>query len=58
MTLEIGSDVDMRDVDFTGMDMTLGYDIANIPGLEVFGKVTTDDEWNMGDIHVGATFSF
>jgi len=58
MDFSIGTDVNLRDVGFTGMDWTLEMDIESVPGMGVFGKITTDKDWEAGDLNIGATFSF
>jgi len=58
MEFAAGTDVNLRDVGFSGMDWTLKMDVETVPGMQVFGTITTDKDWDTGDLHVGATFSF
>mgnify|MGYP000176648695 CR=1 FL=1 len=56
--IAVGSDINMRDIDFTGLDYTATMPIEGIRGMEMFGTVKTDDEWDFDDVHVGVTFNF
>jgi hypothetical protein len=40
------------------MEYQVTLPVTSVTGLEVYTKTTTDDEWGMGDISIGASFSF
>ena len=57
--VEVGPNImDLEDIEFTGMEYELTLPVTSVTGLEVYTKTTTDDEWGMGDISIGASFSF
>lgn len=41
---------------FTGVDFEATYGISN--NLEAFGEVSTDNDWEFGDVTVGTRLSF
>ena len=57
--VEVGPNImDLEDIEFTGMEYQVTLPVTSVTGLEVYTKTTTDDEWGMGDISIGASFSF
>ena len=58
-SFEVGPNViDLEDIEFTSMQYEITAPIASISGMEVYGKTTTDKDWGIGDISIGASFSF
>ena len=41
---------------FQGLDLEAGYSMT--PSLRTYGKVSTDSDFEFGDVTVGASFSF
>lgn len=58
-SLEVGPNIfDLEDIEFTSMEYEVTVPVVSVTGLEVYGKTTTDKDWGVGDISIGASFSF
>lgn len=62
LDFELATTFDMLDIDdgmddlFQGVDLSVGYDLTS--QLGVYGEVSSDDNWNFGDVKMGVTFAF
>ncbi len=58
-SVAIGPNImDLEDIEFTAMEYEVTLPIAGVTGMEVYGKTTTDEDWGLGDVSIGASFSF
>ena len=58
-SVAIGPNImDLEDIEFTAMEYEVTLPIAGVTGMEVYGKTTTDKDWGLGDVSIGASFSF
>ena len=59
--LSVGSTFDLMKLNesdvFKGVDFEVEYPIG-LTGLEAYGKVSTDSDFEFGDIKIGASFKF
>jgi opacity protein-like surface antigen len=52
----VGTDINLADVEFVGLDFDVTYDVnAN---FELYAEVSTDSDFKFGDLIVGGTLSF
>jgi hypothetical protein len=54
--LTIGTDIDLADVYFVGLDLEASYDLND--SFNLYANVSTDENFNFGDVVIGATVSF
>ena len=59
MAVYVMNDGDLRDVKYDGVELGMEYKMDNSMVSPVLkAKVGYDEDWNRGDIFVGATFNF
>ncbi len=54
--LTISTDINMTDVYFVGLDLEASYDLND--SFDLYANVSTDENFNFGDLVIGATVSF
>ena len=57
--VEVGPQTfDIENIEFTGMDYKITVPVKWVDGLEAYTETTTNDEWEIGDVTIGASFTF
>lgn len=60
LDFEVATTFDMLDIDdgdvFQGVDLSVGYDLTS--QLGVYGEVSSDEDFDFGDVKMGVTFAF
>lgn len=59
VNLTAETEINMRDIDFTGVDLKAAYPV-NVQGLNIgaYGKISADTDFNFGGAKVGVEFKF
>lgn len=58
-TLEVGPNVfDLEDIQWTSTEYEVTVPVKYLAGAEVFTKTSTNSDWEIGDVTIGASFSF
>lgn len=60
LSLTVESEVDLRDVDFTGVDLTAEYNLSSAGMFTsmIYGEISSDADFNFGNAKVGIEFKF
>jgi len=59
MAVYVMNDGDLRDVKYDGVELGMEYTVdSGIVSPVLKAKVAYDEDWNRGDIMIGATFNF
>ena len=60
LDMTVSTDIDVlaldEGADFTGLDYRAEFEVFD--GLTAYGTVSSDEDWDFGDVVVGATFEF
>lgn len=52
----VGTDIDLADIDFVGLDVGATYAVSG--NFELYAETSTDSNFEFGDLVVGGTLSF
>lgn len=52
----VGTDIDLTDIEFVGLDVEATYAVN--PNFELYAETSTDSDLKFGDLVVGGTYSF
>jgi len=58
-TLEVGPNVfDLENIEWTSTEYQVTMPVKFLDGAEVFTKTSTNSDWEIGDVTIGASFTF
>lgn len=56
MDFTVGTDIDLTNIDFVGLDLNATYYVGS--NVELYAEISTNADLDFGDLIVGATLSF